>query len=210
METNVFPFYKHCKTTTNTTNYHISRALYIFSKQRSFHSTDTTNVQRPRFASENTTIYKWTTRCEMENKFVLGSRTDTIVSKGGGGPVLAEFEQAIGGRKLFVVRDSREGTCCLGRARKHLFDRIGKECKFLLDPSPPCLVEKFAKCTISGKNIGCKAFVFPSSSKQPTIYKQSIYRQSTNNLQEGRKQRWMTIFFGLFSNSSSIQQWRCI
>lgn len=111
--------------------------------------------------------WRWNTPCKMQrnNKFREQIR---LFRRGGGGPVLAEFEQAIGGKKLFVVRDVEKVLVVCGEQGnvlegfEHLFDRIGKECTFLLDPPPSCLVEKFAKCSISRKNIGCKAFVFPT------------------------------------------------
>ena len=50
---------------------------------------------------------------------------------------MAEFEQAIGGKKLFVVRDAEKGlvVCDIDgnqlQGYDHLFARVGTKCKFL-------------------------------------------------------------------------------
>ena len=60
-----------------------------------------------------------------------------LFRRGGGGPVLAEFEQAIGGRKRFVVQDAEDALVVCGfqgevlEGFDHLFDRVDTKCRFL-------------------------------------------------------------------------------
>lgn len=98
-----------------------------------------------------------------------------LFRRGGGGPVLAEFEQAIGGKKLFVVQDAEKGLVVCGERGDmlegfdHLLDRVGTKCGFLRVPVSQCLEKEFAKLSIACKQKATPKAVFWKEVSLPTV-----------------------------------------